>query len=48
LCSYIVNLIEDQLKQLTGVCESQDEEENDVDEALLEHLSSEERPPHCG
>jgi hypothetical protein len=48
LWSYIINLTEDQLKQLTAVCESEDEEEKDVDEALLEHLSSEERPPECG
>lgn len=31
LCSDVVNLNEDQLKQLRAVCESEDEEENDVD-----------------
>lgn len=28
---YVVNLTEDQLKQLRAFCESEDEEENDVD-----------------
>jgi len=35
LCSYVVNLTEDQLKQLRAVCESEDEEENEVDVKML-------------
>jgi hypothetical protein len=31
LCSDVFNLTEDQLKQRRAVCESEDEEENDVD-----------------
>jgi len=31
LCSDVANVTEVQLKQLRAVCESEDEEENDVD-----------------